>query len=106
MVHVCEEAIRRPNHRRTHRSSDTGSMGQRYSCKFREKTGRCVIVHESIKQVDLKLKCLLVFKKGVFGTLNLILRVTGWDTPFPHTTEWDYIPSVERIVEAIRKTQE
>ena len=35
-----------------------------------------------------------------------IIRVTGWDTPFPHTTEWDYLPSPERIAEAIRKTQE
>ena len=35
-----------------------------------------------------------------------LLGVTGWDTPFPHTTEWDYLPSPERIAEAIRKTQE
>jgi 2-oxoisovalerate dehydrogenase E1 component beta subunit len=35
-----------------------------------------------------------------------ITRVTGWDTPFPHTTEWDYLPSPARIAEAIKKTQE
>ena len=35
-----------------------------------------------------------------------IERVTGWDTPFPHTTEWDYLPSPGRIAEAIARTQE
>ena len=35
-----------------------------------------------------------------------IQRVTGWDTPFPHTTEWDYLPSPQRIADAIKKTQE
>jgi len=35
-----------------------------------------------------------------------IRRVTGWDTPFPHTTEWDYMPGPARIAAAIRGTQE
>jgi 2-oxoisovalerate dehydrogenase E1 component beta subunit len=35
-----------------------------------------------------------------------IERVTGWDTPFPHTTEWDYMPSPARIMDAIKKTME
>jgi 2-oxoisovalerate dehydrogenase E1 component beta subunit len=35
-----------------------------------------------------------------------IERVTGWDTPFPHTTEWDYMPSPARIADAIKKVME
>ena len=35
-----------------------------------------------------------------------IERVTGWDTPFPHTTEWDYMPGPGRVAAAIAKTQE
>jgi len=33
-------------------------------------------------------------------------RVTGWDTPFPHTLEWEYFPSQERVMEAIARTME
>ena len=35
-----------------------------------------------------------------------IQRVTGWDTPYPHSLEWDYFPSQERITEAMRATME
>ena len=33
-----------------------------------------------------------------------VLRVTGWDSPFPHAQEREYMPSRERIVGAIRST--
>jgi 2-oxoisovalerate dehydrogenase E1 component beta subunit len=31
-----------------------------------------------------------------------VLRVTGWDTPFPHAQEAEYMPSRERIAGAMR----
>jgi 2-oxoisovalerate dehydrogenase E1 component beta subunit len=35
-----------------------------------------------------------------------IERVTGWDTPYPHSFEWDYFPGPARVVSAIRKVME
>ncbi|HEV2908333.1 MAG TPA: transketolase C-terminal domain-containing protein, partial [Candidatus Eremiobacteraceae bacterium] len=33
-----------------------------------------------------------------------IVRVTGWDTPFPYALEKAYMPSAERVVRGIKKT--
>ena len=33
-----------------------------------------------------------------------IQRITGFDTPFPHTLEHEYLPSVGRIATAIYET--
>ena len=33
-----------------------------------------------------------------------IERVTGWDTPFPHAQEWQYMPSRERIKQAVERS--
>ena len=33
-----------------------------------------------------------------------VLRVTGWDTPYPHAFEWDYFPGPARLAEALKKT--
>jgi len=33
-----------------------------------------------------------------------IVRVTGWDTPFPYALEKAYMPNVERIVRGVKKT--
>ena len=72
-----------------------------------KKTGRCVIVHEAPKTSGFGAEMSASIQERCFWHLESpILRVTGWDTPFPHTTEWDYLPSPERISEAIKKTQE
>ena len=33
-----------------------------------------------------------------------IVRVTGWDTPFPYALEKAYMPNVDRVIRAIKKT--
>lgn len=72
-----------------------------------KKTGRCVIVHEAPKTSGFGAEMSASIQERCFYNLEApIERVTGWDTPFPHTTEWDYIPSPARIAEAIRRTQE
>jgi len=72
-----------------------------------KKTGRCVIVHEAPKTSGFGAEMSASIQERCFYNLEApIERVTGWDTPFPHTTEWDYIPSPARITEAIRRTQE
>ena len=72
-----------------------------------KKTGRCVIVHEAPKTSGYGAEMSASVQERCFYHLEApIQRVTGWDTPFPHTTEWDYLPSPQRIAEAIKKTQE
>ena len=72
-----------------------------------KKTGRCVIVHEAPKTSGFGAEMSASIQERCFYHLESpITRVTGWDTPFPHTTEWDYIPSTYRISKAIRATQE
>lgn len=71
------------------------------------KTGRCVIVHEAPKTSGFGAEMSASIQERCFWHLEApIERVTGWDTPFPHTTEWDYLPSPGRIAAAIKKTQE
>ena len=31
-----------------------------------------------------------------------IQRVTGYDTPYPHSLEWEYFPTPPRIIKAMR----
>ena len=72
-----------------------------------EKTGRCVIVHEAPKTSGFGAEMAASIQERCFWSLEApVNRVTGWDTPFPHTTEWDYMPSPARIAEAIHKTME
>ena len=33
-------------------------------------------------------------------------RVTGWDAPYPHATEWDYFPGPDRVARALTKAME
>ncbi len=71
------------------------------------RTGRCVIVHEAPKTSGFGAEMAASVQERCFWHLETpIERVTGWDTPFPHTTEWDYMPSPHRIAEAIGRTQE
>ena len=35
-----------------------------------------------------------------------VLRVAGWDTPYPHAFEWEYFPGQARVVSALQATME
>jgi len=35
-----------------------------------------------------------------------ILRVTGFDTPFPYSLEHEYLPTADRVLHAVRQTLE
>ena len=72
-----------------------------------EKTGRCVIVHEAPKTSGFGGELSAQIQESCFYHLEApITRVTGWDTPFPHSLEWYYFPSQERVIEAMKKTME
>jgi len=68
-----------------------------------EKTGRCVVVHEAPRTNGFGAEIVARLQQECFYSLEApIARVTGWDTPFPHAQEWQYLPSRERIVHAVR----
>jgi 2-oxoisovalerate dehydrogenase E1 component beta subunit len=33
-----------------------------------------------------------------------VVRVAGWDTPYPHAQEWDYFPDPGRVGRALLET--
>jgi 2-oxoisovalerate dehydrogenase E1 component subunit beta len=68
-----------------------------------EKTGRCIVVHEAPRTGGFGAEVVASIQKRCFWSLEApIERVTGWDTPFPHTLEGHYMPSRERITQAVR----
>ncbi len=70
------------------------------------KTGRLVIVHEAARNLGLGAEiAALVAERGLYDLLAPIQRVAGYDTVMPlYRLEHDYIPSSQRIVEAVRLT--
>jgi 2-oxoisovalerate dehydrogenase E1 component beta subunit len=72
-----------------------------------EKTGRCLALHEATLTCGFGAELAALVQQHCFYKLEVpILRVTGWDTPYPHALEWDYFPGPRRVVEAIRKLME
>ena len=72
-----------------------------------EKTGRCVIVHEATRTSGFGAELSATVQEACFYHLEApIIRVTGWDTPYPHAQEWDYFPTPERVGRALRDVME
>ncbi len=73
-----------------------------------ERTGRAVIVHEAPKTAGFGAELsALISERCLYSLLAPVRRVTGWDTVFPlKRGEHLYLPSVERIVGAVRSTME
>lgn len=68
-----------------------------------QKTGRCVVVHEAPRTGGFGAEIVALLQQHCFWCLEApIERVTGWDTPFPHAQEMEYLPSRERITQAVR----
>ena len=71
------------------------------------KTGRCVIVHEATLTSGFGAELSALVQENCFYHLEApIVRVTGWDTPYPHAQEWDYFPGPARLGRALRDTLE
>ncbi|MBA4089727.1 MULTISPECIES: alpha-ketoacid dehydrogenase subunit beta [Sphingomonadaceae] len=69
-----------------------------------KKTGRCLIVHEATRTSGFGAELLAQVQERCFYHLEApIERVTGFDTPYPHSLEWAYFPGPVRIREAINK---
>ncbi|HEY9578712.1 MAG TPA: alpha-ketoacid dehydrogenase subunit beta [Rhizorhapis sp.] len=68
------------------------------------KTGRCMIVHEATRTSGFGAELSALVQERCFYALEApIERVTGFDTPYPHSLEWAYFPGPVRIGEAIKK---
>src|SRR5579875_3183819 len=69
-----------------------------------KKTGRVIIVHEAPKTGGFGAEiAALISEKAIEYLKGPIIRVAGYDTPFPYTLEEFYMPSVPRIMKAIDK---
>jgi 2-oxoisovalerate dehydrogenase E1 component beta subunit len=72
-----------------------------------EKTRRCVIVHEATRTSGFGAELSAIVQEMCFYHLEApIVRVTGWDTPYPHAQEWAYFPGPQRVGEAFRHVME
>ncbi|UJW77183.1 alpha-ketoacid dehydrogenase subunit beta [Rhizobium sp. SL42] len=66
------------------------------------KTGRCVVVHEATLTSGFGAEVAALVQQHCFYHLEApIVRVTGWDTPYPHAQEWDYFPGPARVGRAL-----
>ncbi len=66
-------------------------------------TGRAVVVHEAPMTLGFGAEVVARIMEDCFDDLEApVLRVTGFDTPYPPATiEEHYVPSVERILAAV-----
>ncbi len=68
------------------------------------KTGRCLIVHEATRTSGFGAELAALVQERCFYHLEApIARVTGFDTPYPHSLEWAYFPGPVRIGTALAK---
>lgn len=73
-----------------------------------EKTGRCVIIHEAARACSVGAEIAASLAEyGLMSLMAPVERVTGYDTVMPlYQLEKQYLPGVDRIVAAARKTLE
>ncbi len=69
-----------------------------------KKTGRCMIIHEATRTAGFGAELSALVQERCFYHLEApIERVTGFDTPYPHSLEWGYFPGPVRIGNALDK---
>ncbi|XP_020895623.1 2-oxoisovalerate dehydrogenase subunit beta, mitochondrial [Exaiptasia diaphana] len=71
------------------------------------KTGRLLVAHEATHTGGFGGEIVSTVQENCFLSLEApIMRVCGWDTPFPHIFEPFYLPDKWRCFEAIKKMME
>jgi 2-oxoisovalerate dehydrogenase E1 component beta subunit len=69
-----------------------------------DKTGRAVVVHEAPRTCGFGAELVALVQERCFLHLEApLVRVTGFDTPFPYSLEMEYLPRAPRILKAIRE---
>ena len=70
-----------------------------------KKTGRCVVVYEAPKTCGFGAELSAILAEKCIEYLEgPIVRVAGFDTPFPYTLETLYMPDQKRVLAGIEKT--
>ena len=68
------------------------------------KTGRAVIVQEAPRFCGYAAEIAAILaEKAVFHLQAPVLRVSGYDTPFPYALEDTYMPDTDRVLRAIER---
>ncbi|MCF6291764.1 MAG: alpha-ketoacid dehydrogenase subunit beta [Robiginitomaculum sp.] len=108
MVHVAQESVRVAGvdaeviDLRTLLPYDMQTIA-----KSVNKTGRCVVLHEAPRTSGFGAELIAQIQEDCFYALEApVVRVTGWDTPYPHAHEWAYFPGQERVIRAIKQVLE
>lgn len=69
------------------------------------KTGRCVVVYEAPKSCSFGSEiAATVAEKAIDSLEGPVIRVGGFDTPFPYSLEHLYMPDARRVLQGIEKT--
>ena len=67
------------------------------------RTGRVVVANEAPRTCGYAAELVATVTEHAFDWLQApVLRVTGWDTPFPYTLESLYMPDPQRVLTALR----
>ena len=68
-----------------------------------KKTGRCVVLHEATRTSGFGAELAAQVQERCFYHLETpVIRVTGYDTPYPHSMEWTYFPGPARLAPALK----
>ncbi len=72
------------------------------------RTGRCVVVHEAARSHGLGAEIAATVTEECFFMLEApVLRVSGFDTPYPPSKlEEHYLPDLDRVLEAVDRVLE
>jgi 2-oxoisovalerate dehydrogenase E1 component beta subunit len=69
-----------------------------------KKTSRVVIVHEAPRTSGFGAEiAATIAEKAILHLDAPIVRVTGFDTPFPYTLEREYLPDADRVLDAVER---
>ena len=72
-----------------------------------KKTGRCMVLHEAPRTSGFGAELISQIQEDCFYALEApVMRVTGWDTPYPHAHEWSYFPGQTRVARALKRLME
>lgn len=71
------------------------------------KTGRCMVLHEATQTSGFGAELSAQVQERCFYTLEApVVRVAGYDTPYPHAQEWDYFPGPARVGRELKAMME
>ena len=66
-----------------------------------------MVLHEAPRTSGFGAELIAQIQEDCFYSLEApIVRVTGWDTPYPHAHEWSYFPGKPRVMNAMQKLME